>query len=127
MKQSNQEIEVNHNAKDLYSIVLDIEKYPEYIPWCKNIDIIYQKKNKITANMIVDYKLFPTQKFTSSVFYDEKNMMIKTIYIEGPLKDLNTTWKFLDLKKNKSKVIFSVNFDTALSIEQQIKPDLNIA
>ena len=39
MKSSQQEIFLNHKAGDLYKIVLDIEKYPEFIPWCNKIII----------------------------------------------------------------------------------------
>ena len=69
MKQSTQEIEIEHNATDLFNIVLDIEKYPEYIPWCSKIQIINKKKNEIKAEMIVNYKLFPSQIFASNVFF----------------------------------------------------------
>jgi coenzyme Q-binding protein COQ10 len=111
MKQSKKNIEVNHNARELYSIVLKIEEYPEYIPWCSNIEIIDRKKNEIKANMIVNYNFFPTQKFTSKVCYNFEKKQIKTNYIEGPLKDLYTTWEFVELSKNRTKIIFIVSFE----------------
>ena len=111
MRQSNKEIEINHKAEDLYKIVLDIEKYPEYIPWCSKIEILDKKKNKIEANMIVDYKFFSSQVFKSQVNYNEYELTIKTNYIEGPLKDLETTWRFINLNKNKSKILFNVRFE----------------
>ena len=120
MKQSKKEIELNHNANDLYNIVLKIEEYPDYIPWCSNIKIIERKKNEIKAIMIVNYKFFPTQKFTSKVVYDLKNKKIKTSYIEGPLKDLFTTWEFIQLEKNKTKVIFVVGFEFKNFIHQKL-------
>ena len=39
MKSSKQEIIINFNPQDLYKIVIDIEKYPEFIPWCDKIEI----------------------------------------------------------------------------------------
>tara|TARA_B110000008_G_C16811663_1_gene501043 strand:- start:216 stop:653 length:438 start_codon:yes stop_codon:yes gene_type:complete len=111
MKQSTQKIELNYKAADLYKIVLDIDEYPNYIPWCTDIKIISKNKKQIIANMIVDYKIFPTQKFTSKVDFDFKKLIIKTQYIEGPLKNLNTIWQFKDFKKNKSKIIFIVEFE----------------
>ena len=111
MKQSNQAIELKHKAIDLYKIVLDIEKYPDYIPWCSKIEILQRKKNEINAIMIVDYKFFPSQKFTSNVIFDLEKLFIKTKYINGPLKDLNTIWEFKDIKKNKSKVLLSLEFE----------------
>ena len=112
MKETNKEIIVNHKALELYSIVLDVEKYPDYIPWCTKIEILVKGKKQMKANMIVDYKLFPSQKFTSKVIFDSKSLIIKTKYIEGPLKNLNTIWNFIDLKKNQSKVVFSDVFMT---------------
>ena len=97
MKQTIKEIELNHRAVDLYNIVLKIEEYPDYIPWCSKMEIIDRKKNIIKANMFVEYKFFSAQEFTSKVEYDEKKMIIKTSYIKGPLKDLNTKWEFIKI------------------------------
>jgi coenzyme Q-binding protein COQ10 len=120
MKESNQEIELDYKAIDLYNIVLDIEKYPDYIPWCSYIEILTKDKNKMVANMIVNYKFFPTQKFISNVFFDLEKKIIKTKYIEGPLKDLDTEWKFVDLKKNKSKIIFELEFEFKNYLHQKL-------
>ena len=120
MKESSKEINLNHKAIDLYKIVLDIEKYPDYIPWCSKIEILSNKKNEIKANMIVDYKLFSSQKFTSKVSYNLKKLTITTKYIKGPLKDLETVWKFENIKKNKSKILFIVKFEFSNYIHQKI-------
>ena len=120
MKQSKKEIELNHNANDLYNIVLKIEEYPDYIPWCSNIKITERKKNEIKAIMIVNYKFFPIQKFTSKVVYDLKNKKIKTSYVDGPLKDLFTTWEFIQLENNKAKVVFVVGFEFNNFIHQKL-------
>ena len=111
MKESNKSIEFNYNAKELFDIVLDIEKYPDYIPWCKKINILKRNKNSIKANMIVNYKLIPTQQFISIVHYDEKNLLIETKYIEGPLKNLDTIWQFVKIEKNKTIVNFNIKFE----------------
>ena len=111
MKQSNQVIELKHKAIDLYKIVLDIEKYPNYIPWCSKIEIQKRKQNEINAVMIVDYKFFPSQKFTSNVIFDLDKLFIKTKYVDGPLKDLDTIWEFKDIKKNTSKILFTLEFE----------------
>ena len=120
MKQSQKEIELNYNASDLYNIVLDIEEYPDYIPWCSKIEIINRKKNIIEANMIVNYKFFPTQKFTSKVLYNSKNKIIKTQYIDGPLKDLFTSWEFKKIEKNKTNVVFIVGFQFKNFLHQRL-------
>jgi len=120
MKESNKSIEFNYNAKELFDIVLDIEKYPDYIPWCKKINILKKNKNSIKANMIVNYKLLPTQQFISIVTYDVKNLLIKTQYIEGPLKNLDTIWKFVKIEKNKTIVNFKIKFEFKNFFHQKI-------
>ena len=120
MKQSIKEIELNHRASDLYNIVLKIEEYPDYIPWCSKIEIISRKKNIINANMIVEYKFFPIQEFMSKVEYNAEEMIIKTTYIKGPLKDLNTKWEFNKIDKEKSKIKFSVEFEFKNFFHQKV-------
>ena len=120
MKQSFKEIELDQNAIDLYKIVLNIEEYPKYIPWCSNIEILDKKKNLIKANMTVDYKFFPTQEFISSVEFNDKNKIINTTYIKGPLKNLHTKWEFKQLAKKKSKIIFILEFEFKNFLHQKL-------
>ena len=120
MKKSKKEIELKHEATELYNIVLNIEDYPNYIPWCSQIEIISRKKNTIKANMTVNYKFFPTQEFVSNVEYDNNKKIIKTNYIKGPLKNLNTRWKFKKLGKEKTKVEFTIGFEFKNFFHQKI-------
>ena len=120
MKSSQQEVILNHKAKDLYKIVLDIEKYPEFIPWCKKIIIKSKSKEEILADMIVSYKNFLTHTFTSHVFFDSNKLLINTSYIKGPLKDLNTEWYFEKLEENRTKVFFSIKFEFQQFLHQKL-------
>ena len=51
MKTSKKEVIINHSAKKLYDIVLDIEKYPEFIPWCSEVRIISKTNKKIIGDL----------------------------------------------------------------------------
>ena len=119
MKSSNKEITINHNAKQLFDIVLDLEKYPEFIPWCTDMKIHLKKPNEIFADMYVFYKLLLPQKFGSHVIFDAEKLNIKTIYIDGPLKDLKTDWQFNPISRNKTIVNFSVNFEFKRFLHQK--------
>ena len=120
MKSSKQEIIINHRAKDLYKIVLDIEKYSEYIPWCKKIIIKTRSKNEMLADMIVCYRYFLPQTFTSHVMFDSNKLLINTNYIKGPLKDLSTEWLFKKLEIKKTKIIFNVKFEFQRLFHQKL-------
>ena len=102
MKNSKREEIVSHSAKKLFNIVLDIQSYPEYIPWCTKMVVNEKKSDEIFADMYVKYKFILTQKFGSHVKFNKKELTIQTSYLEGPLKDLKTNWKFEEVKKNIS-------------------------
>ena len=93
MRISKQEVIINHSAKDLYKIVLDIEKYPEFIPWCYAVQIHSKTRNNIIGELIVKYKFFK-KKFTSNVRFDANKLIINVVFIKGPLKNLQNQWKF---------------------------------
>ena len=120
MKSSNKEITINHNAKQLFNIVLDLEKYPEFIPWCIDMRIHSKKSNEIFADMYVLYKLLLPQKFGSHVIFNVKKLNIKTIYIDGPLKDLKTDWQFNPISRSKTIVNFSVHFEFKRFLHQKL-------
>ena len=120
MKSSKQEIIINHRAKDLYKIVLDIEKYSEYIPWCKKIIIKTRSKNEMLADMIVSYRYLLPQTFTSHVMFDSNKLLINTNYIKGPLKDLSTEWLFKKLEIKKTKIIFIIKFEFQRLLHQKM-------
>jgi len=120
MKSSNKEEIINHNAIQLFDIVLDLDNYPKFIPWCKSMEIHSKTSTDIYADMHVVYKLFFPQKFGSHVIYDRKKLIIKTIYLSGPLKDLKTHWKFKAINNNKTLITFNVNFEFKKFLHQKL-------
>ena len=119
MKISKQKVIINHSPKKIYEIVLDIEKYPEFIPWCSNVNIISKTKNNIIADLLVNYRFFK-KTFTSDVRFDSNNLIIDVIYIKGPLKNLQNQWKFEKIDDNKTKVHFKIQFEFKNIIYQKI-------
>ena len=120
MKNSIREEVVKQPAKKLFDIVIDIESYPEYIPWCTRMVINERKGNEIYADMYVQYKFILAQKFSSHVKFNSNQLIIQTQYIEGPIKDLTTNWKFEEINSSSSKIIFNVNFEFKNIIHQKV-------
>ena len=120
MKNSIREEIVNHPAKKLFDIVIDIESYPEYIPWCTRMVVNERRDSEIYADMYVQYKFILSQKFGSHVKFNSNQLTIETHYIEGPLKDLTTNWKFEKINSSSSKIIFNVNFEFKNMIHQKV-------
>ena len=94
-------------------MVLDIEKYPEFVPWCLDSKI-YEKKDKgDTVEIIADLtigKSFFKETYKSFVTYNKSTDTIYVTNIEGPLKHLENKWFFKDLG-DSSEVEFQVDFE----------------
>ncbi len=105
-----------HIARDkqtLIDFVLDIEKYPEFIPFCIDSKV-YETNDegdvkKIIADLTIGKKPF-VDTYKSDVRYDKKNDSIHVTNIDGPLKHLENNWKFVE-KDNLTEVQFDVDFE----------------
>ena len=94
-------------------MVLDIEKYPEFVPWCLGgkIHTIIDKGNtvKITADLTIG-KSFFSETYKSFVIYDKSADSIHVTNIGGPLKHLENKWTFRQTG-DSSEVDFHVDFE----------------
>ena len=105
-----------HIARDkqtLIDFVLDIEKYPEFIPFCIDSKV-YEVNDegdvkKIIADLTIGKRPF-IDTYKSDVRYDKKNDSIHVTNIDGPLKHLENNWKFVE-KDNLTEVQFDVDFE----------------
>ena len=105
--------EIPCSKENLIKMVLDIEKYPEFVPWCLG-GKIHSKNEKgnvieITADLTIG-KSFFNETYKSFVIYNKILNSIHVTSIEGPLKHLENKWFFTQKGKN-SEVEFHVDFE----------------
>ena len=105
-----------HIARDkqtLIDFVLDIEKYPEFIPFCIDSKVYetndHGNEIEIIADLTIGKRPF-IDTYKSDVRYDKKNDSIHVTNIDGPLKHLENNWKFVE-KDNLTEVQFDVDFE----------------
>ena len=105
--------DIARKKQDLIDFVLDIEKYPTFIPFC--IDSrVYEindgdEEKKIIADLTIGKKPF-FDTYKSDVRYNKNNDSIHVTNIDGPLKHLENNWKFIQ-KENFTEVKFDVDFE----------------
>lgn len=99
-----------YKAKLINEIVMDIEKYPEFLPWCKKAKIIEENDSFLTAELFLEFKGF-TESYVSKVITNAKNgnYYIEVVAISGPFKLLKNVWAIKQLD-NGAKVDFSIDF-----------------
>lgn len=88
---------VRHSAEDMYALVADIERYPQFLPLCEALAIRSRKerdgKTLLIADMTVGYKAI-RETFTTQVLLNPAERAIDVKYVEGPFKYLDNRWRF---------------------------------
>ena len=105
--------QIAREKQKLIDFVLDIEKYPEFIPFCIDSKV-YERNDKkdeieIIADLTIGKKPF-VDTYKSDVRYNKKDDTIHVTNIGGPLKHLENTWHFKE-KNNITEVSFDVDFE----------------
>ena len=104
---------ISCRKKDLIDMVLDIEKYPQFVPWCLDGKICERTESKdyveIKADLTVGKK-FINETYSSLVLYSKKKDTIIATNIEGPLKYLKNEWKFKEINNN-TQLEFNIDFE----------------
>ena len=108
--------------KDLIERVLDIEKYPDFIPWCMEGKINEKKESEefieINADLRVGKK-FINEVYSSLVLYSKTEDTIIVTNISGPLKRLKNEWRFKEINE-KTQLIFTIDFELKNSLLNMI-------
>jgi coenzyme Q-binding protein COQ10 len=88
---------VSHSPQNMFALVADVEKYPEFLPLCEGLIVKSRKerddKTLLVADMSIGYKAIH-ETFTSQVLIDPKDLAIDVQYLNGPFKYLNNRWTF---------------------------------
>ena len=104
---------IERDKKTLIDFVLDIEKYPEFIPFCIDSKVYKKKEEKDSINIIADLTIGKRpfiDTYKSDVRFDKINDHIHVTNIDGPLNYLENNWKFIE-KDNFTEVHFDVDFE----------------
>ena len=95
-------------ADKLFELVLDIESYPIFLPWCKSAKILKRKNNIIIADLVIEFKNI-CESYTSKVIFNRSDS-IDVEMIEGPFKFLLNKWRFSQTDDGKTLLYFEIDF-----------------
>ena len=99
--------------KQLIKLVLDIEKYPQFVPFCLEAHIYEKKEQENFILIIADLTIGKgpiKDTYKSEVRYNKKNNFINVTNIGGPLKHLENNWNFIDID-GFTEVYFDIDFE----------------
>ena len=99
---------INHSPLNLFKLVSDVKKYPEFLPWCLGARVKNNTKNNFDADLIIGFKIYK-EIYSSQVILDHVNKKIIVNYKDGPFEHLDNYWIFKDNMKG-CEVEFMVDF-----------------
>ena len=104
---------IERDKDKLINFVLDIEKYPEFIPFCIDSKVYEKTEDSEGINIIADLTIGKkpfVDTYKSDVKFIKKQDLIHVTNVDGPLNYLENNWKFIK-KDNFTEVIFDVDFE----------------
>jgi len=106
---------VNHTAPEMFDLVADVERYPEFVPLCQSLKVRQRTPKPdgteiVVADMTVSFNLV-RQGFTSEVTLDRSNLKITVRYLRGPFSNLENRWSFEPKGEGASDVGFFIAYE----------------
>ena len=98
-----------HTREQMFDLVIDIEKYPEFLPWCVATRIRQRDDEMVLADMVIGFKVF-RERFSTQVQWGRPGR-IDVTYSEGPFKYLNNHWLFEQHGDGQCLIDFFVDFE----------------
>ncbi|MGF1474442.1 MAG: type II toxin-antitoxin system RatA family toxin [Geminicoccaceae bacterium] len=107
-----------YSRRQMFDLVAGVEKYPEFLPWCKACRIKRREGDVFYADLMIAFKVF-RERFTSKVTLHPHHQ-VDVEYIDGPFRYLNNHWRFLEAEDGGTIVDFYVDFEFRSKILQRL-------
>ena len=111
-----------YTARQMYDLVAEVSKYPDFLPWCAAARVRKTTElgdhSVMEADLVISFKVF-RERFGSRVTMWPEKMSIDTEYLDGPFRFLKSTWSFVDTDSG-CDVSFFVDFEFRNALLQGI-------
>ena len=105
---------VQHSAGEMFDLVADVEKYPEFLPLCEDLKVRSRREKEsaeiLVTAMTVGYKAI-RQTFTTQVVLDRPRLKIDVQYLDGPFRHLHNEWHFEPVEEKLCDVHFDIDYE----------------
>src|SRR5712671_3041268 len=106
---------VRHAATEMFDLVADVERYPEFVPLCRALKVRRRQSRPdgtqvLVADMTAAYKLI-SETFTSRVTLDRPHLQILVEYLDGPFRRLENRWIFHPAGEGSCDVEFFISYE----------------
>ncbi len=104
---------VPHTPDQMFALVADVARYPDFVPYCKGLRVLSDRSSGgvgvLDCEMIVAFRAF-RERFKCRVVLDRPKGAIDVEYLEGPFRTLKTAWRFLP-HDSGCEILFDIDFE----------------
>lgn len=105
---------VAHSAEEMFRLVSDVERYPDFVPLCTGLTVTSRSESngieQLVAAMSVGHESL-SETFTTSVFLDPAGHEITVSYLDGPFSYLENRWQFIARSAQSCEVDFFIAYE----------------
>ena len=116
---------VPYSADEMYGLIADVARYPEFLPWCSAARIRSTKPlpdgegEVVEADLVISFKVY-RERFGSRVTLHPAERRIDVAYLDGPFRYLQNRWVFLPRGPQECEIDFFVDFEFRSAILQKL-------
>ncbi|MCP3679531.1 MAG: type II toxin-antitoxin system RatA family toxin [Gammaproteobacteria bacterium] len=99
---------VPYSDQQMFALVNDIDHYPEFLPWCKNSEILEQKEGEMVARLEMETKGVRSSFITHNLLIPHQQITMKLV--EGPFSQFSANWHFENVEENCCRVALDMKF-----------------
>lgn len=97
-----------YSKQQLFDLVLDVEKYPQFLPWCRAARILKRGENEFLAELVISFAHL-SESYVSRVTFSAPET-IDVALVRGPFEHLTNNWRFLACENGDTMIDFSLDF-----------------
>lgn len=109
---------LHYSARQMYDLVVDIERYPEFLNWCSDARILERNDGDVVASIEISFKGLHRSFTTRN--HMESGSSVRIELVDGPFRTLNGIWKFIELDAGSSKIELDLEFDFSSALLARI-------
>jgi ribosome-associated toxin RatA of RatAB toxin-antitoxin module len=109
---------VEYSAPQMYALVDDVERYPEFLPWCGGAEILKRGDNRVEAAITIDFRGI-RQRFTTANRLQPPEL-IEMALVDGPFRQLDGNWRFKSLGEQACKIEFRLHYEFSSKLLEKL-------
>ncbi len=118
MAQVNKQVLIEYTPAQMFALVDDVARYPEFLPWCAKAEVLSCTSTQTQARLHIHYHGIRTHFGTLNTKQAPSEMTLKLV--EGPFKQLEGLWRFTPLGEHACKIHFQLQYEFSSSMLSKV-------